>query len=102
MKYKTIHLEEGDFKTTLSKTYLNRKKYITKDPSELKAVIPGIIRKIYVKKNQEINIGDDLFIIESMKMRNIVKSDVKGTIESINVKVGEQVTKDQLIIKLST
>ena len=44
-------------------------------------------------------VGDELFILEAMKMRNIIKSTLKGTIESINVKVGEQVTKGQIIIK---
>ena len=98
-KYKTLKLEEGDYKTTLNKAFLNRKAYVKENPYEFKAIIPGIIRKIDVKKNRQVKEGDDLFILEAMKMRNVVKSHMNGIIESVNVKVGEQVTKGQIIIK---
>lgn len=99
-KYKTIYLEEGSFKTNFNQKYLNRKKYVKDNPKEIKAVIPGVIRKIYVKKGQNIKPGDDLFILEAMKMKNVIKSDIKGIIENINFKVGDQVIKDQIVITI--
>jgi len=98
-KYKTLQIEDGFYKTTLNTMFLNRTKYVKEDVTELKALIPGIVKKINVKKNQQVKEGDNLFVLDAMKMENIIKSHMNGTIKSINVKIGEQVIKGQITIK---
>ena len=43
--------------------------------------------------------GQQLIIIEAMKMQNIIKSEIEGKIISVNVKSGESVNVDQLLIE---
>jgi propionyl-CoA carboxylase alpha chain len=43
--------------------------------------------------------GQQLIIIEAMKMQNIIKSEIEGKIRSVNVKSGESVNVDQLLIE---
>ena len=69
--------------------------------SEVKAPMPGLILDIKVKEGQEVNQGDNLVILEAMKMENIIKSPRKGTIKSIKVKQGASVEKNQVLLEFS-
>src|ERR1035437_287512 len=42
--------------------------------SEIKAPMPGMVLKVFVKEGMEIKKGDNLFILEAMKMENIIKA----------------------------
>lgn len=55
----------------------------------------------FVKVGQTVHKGDVLFIIESMKVMNEVKSEFDGTVMVINVKDGEAVEYDQPIMIIS-
>ncbi len=54
--------------------------------------------KPFVTVGQNVKVGDVLFIIESMKVMNEVKSEFAGTISIINAKDGETVEYDQPIM----
>jgi propionyl-CoA carboxylase alpha chain len=43
--------------------------------------------------------GQDLCVIEAMKMQNILKSEREGKIKSVKVVAGDSVTVDQLLIE---
>jgi acetyl/propionyl-CoA carboxylase alpha subunit len=66
--------------------------------SELKAPMPGLVLKILVEEGQEVKKGDNLLILEAMKMENIIKSPADVTIGSLKVKPGSKVEKNQVII----
>lgn len=55
----------------------------------------------FVKVGQTVHKGDVLFIIESMKVMNEVKSEFDGTVIVINVKSGETVEYDQPVMIIS-
>eukprot|EP00890_Picochlorum_soloecismus_P000100 jgi/Picsp_1/1090/NSC_04573-R1_propionyl- alpha subunit len=63
--------------------------------------MPGVVVDIRKSKGDKINIGDDLAVIEAMKMQNIIKSKRKGTLESIDVTVGDHISSDQVIMKFN-
>ena len=63
--------------------------------------MPGVVVDIRKSRGDKINIGDDLAVIEAMKMQNIIKSNRKGTLESIEVAVGDHISSDQVIMKFS-
>lgn len=65
----------------------------------VKAPMPGLILEINVQVNQEVKEDDPLFILEAMKMENIITSPCDGIIKSISVNKGDAVEKNQLIIK---
>lgn len=67
--------------------------------AEVKAPMPGLILDILVKPGDEIKKGDQLMILEAMKMENVLKAQGEGTISSIEVSQGDSVEKNQVLIK---
>ena len=60
--------------------------------------VPGKIAKIFVKNKQIVKKGDILVIIEAMKMQNVLKAEKDGEVEAVNVKAGDSVAVDELLI----
>ncbi len=67
--------------------------------SDVKAPMPGLILDILVETGQTIAKGDQLMILEAMKMENVLKAQGEGTITSIEVSQGDSVEKNQVLIK---
>ncbi|MBB6237746.1 biotin carboxyl carrier protein [Pedobacter sp. AK013] len=67
--------------------------------SEIKAPMPGLVLKVLVEENAEIKKGDNLLVLEAMKMENILKSSTDGTIKKILIKQGDKVEKNQILIQ---
>lgn len=65
---------------------------------EVKAPMPGLVLNIIGKEGQEIKKGDNLLILEAMKMENILKSPADGTIQKIAVNIGDKVEKNQVLV----
>lgn len=61
--------------------------------------MPGAIVSVSVEVGQTVQDGQELLIIEAMKMQNIIKSQLEGKIKKILVKPGESVAVDQLLIE---
>lgn len=67
--------------------------------SEIKAPMPGLVLSISVNEGDEIAKGDNLLILEAMKMENMLKSSTDGVIKKILVKQGDKVEKNQILIQ---
>ena len=61
--------------------------------------MPGSIVHVSVEVGQNVVEGQELLVIEAMKMQNIIKSQVEGRIKKINIKAGVSVAVDQLLIE---
>ena len=70
------------------------------DKVVLSSEISGSIWKINCKVGDVIETGQEVLIIESMKMEIPVTSNVSGTVISILVDEGEMVNEDQKLIEL--
>jgi biotin carboxyl carrier protein len=66
--------------------------------SEIKAPMPGLVLKVFVNKGDSIKKGDNLFVLEAMKMENIIKSPADVTVEKILIKPGDKVEKGQILM----
>lgn len=66
----------------------------------LKAPMPGLVVAIPVEDGQEVEEGDVLIILESMKMQNELKSPRAGTIARIRVGIGDNVERRQTILSV--
>jgi biotin carboxyl carrier protein len=97
--FETFVVERAEYKTILTDKFKNRKKYVEKDPKMITAFIPGTIVDIFVKKGSKVKEGDDLLILEAMKMRNILKAPFDGKIKALKVKVNDMVAKEQLLLE---
>ena len=60
--------------------------------------MPGLIKDISVKQGQKIKKGEQIVIIEAMKMENILKSEKDCLIKEILVKEGDSVSADEILI----
>lgn len=66
---------------------------------EMKAPMPGMVLKVLVNAGDEVKKGDNLLILEAMKMENILKSTTDGTVSKVLVKQGDKVEKNQILIQ---
>lgn len=73
----------------------------SEDTSVIKSQMPGKIVKINHKQGDQVQKGDVLLIVESMKMENNLICRMDGTIENILVTVGENVDSSRILIKIS-
>lgn len=92
-------LDDTPYLTTLTTKFSKRKKYQPKDLTKVRAFIPGVIQKVYVKIGDEVNKGQPLLVLEAMKMKNDVFSPIDAKVKSVLVKPGDVVAKDQILIE---
>ncbi len=59
------------------------------------APIPGSIMDIYVKLGDKVEAGQPLFKMEAMKMENEINARAAGTVQAINICVGDAVNQGQ-------
>ncbi len=99
-KFETLCIQGTEYKTLLTKKFLNRKSWKEPNPNHILAFIPGNIINIFVKEGQKINIGDKLLILEAMKMKNVITSPVSGIIDKVHIKQGSNVPKNEILIEI--
>ena len=95
-----INFPSDSYKTRLSEKFKNRKPFQPVNPMNILSYIPGTIMEILVKEGQYVEKGDDLIILEAMKMQNRLKSHVKGKIKKICITKGSKVSKGTLLIEI--
>lgn len=61
----------------------------------IKSPMPGLIIAILVAEGQSVSKGDQIVILESMKMENELRSPRDGLVKRLHVQPGESVEKDQ-------
>ncbi len=98
--FSIIEVDNVQYETLLTRNFLNRKPYEPKNTKLIKAFIPGVIKKIYVKEGEKVKIGDKLLVLEAMKMNNDLIASVAGKIHKINIKTGEHVHKNFVLIEM--
>ena len=66
----------------------------------LKAPMPGLVVAIRVSEGQEIQKGDVLLVLESMKMQNELKAPRGGIIARLRVEEGDSVEQHQTLLSV--
>jgi biotin carboxyl carrier protein len=66
--------------------------------SEVKAPMPGLVLKVFVTEGAEVQKGNNLFILEAMKMENIIKATADVTVKTVKIKPGDKVEKGQVLL----
>ena len=61
--------------------------------------MPGSIVSVNVKPGDKVVDGQELCVIEAMKMQNIIKAETDGKIKKVSIKAGDSVGVDQLLIE---
>jgi propionyl-CoA carboxylase alpha chain len=61
--------------------------------------MPGLLTHVAVKPGQEVRAGENLVIIEAMKMQNILKAENDAVVAEVLAKTGDSLSVDQPIVK---
>jgi len=88
------------YTTRLSTKFLKRQPYKPADPRLVMSFIPGTVLEILVKEGESVSAGDDLLILDAMKMQNRLKSAIDGKVKKINVVKGDKVSKGHVMIEI--
>ena len=62
--------------------------------------MPGAVISVNIEEGQTIQFGQELLVIEAMKMQNIIKSEIEGKVKKVNCKPGQPIPVDYLLIEL--
>ena len=66
--------------------------------SEFRSPMPGTVITILVKIGEDVRVGHDLIVLESMKMQQTLKADCNGVVAEITVSEGDQILDGDLIL----
>lgn len=99
MNYKSLLIENIKYRTLLTEKYKKRKPYQKKDEKSIIAFIPGTIVELSVKDSSKVKMGDQLMVLEAMKMKNNIIAPMDGVIKKVYIKTGERVKKDHVLIE---
>jgi propionyl-CoA carboxylase alpha chain len=64
------------------------------------APMPGLLVSVAVEKGDEVKAGDELAVLEAMKMENALRAERNGVIAKIHFNAGESVEVDEVIMEL--
>ncbi|MCI8854869.1 MAG: biotin/lipoyl-binding carrier protein [Lachnospiraceae bacterium] len=68
---------------------------------EVKASVPGKVFKVETSVGQAVKAGDNIIILEAMKMEIPVVAPEDGTVASINVSVGDAIESGDVLATLN-
>jgi propionyl-CoA carboxylase alpha chain len=61
--------------------------------------MPGLVVSIAVKEGQEVKAGETVAVVEAMKMENVLRAEIDGTVKKINAKPGDSLAVDAVILE---
>ena len=99
-KIGVLNIDTSLYKTRISSRFANRKPYKPTDPHLILSFIPGTVLDILVKPGQLVRKGDDLMILDAMKMQNMLKCSMNGKVKTIMVRKGDKVSKGKVLLEL--
>lgn len=67
---------------------------------DVKAPMPGLVLRVDVQEGDAVKEGDKLLILEAMKMENSIMIHADAVIKKVNVKPGDAVEKNQVLVEL--
>ena len=69
---------------------------------EIKAPLPGTVLRISVAEGAPVTRGQELCVLEAMKMNNPIRATQAGTVKKILVSVGQQVPHGAVLLVLES
>ena len=63
--------------------------------------MPGQVVSIAVSEGQEVKAGETVAVVEAMKMENVLRAEIDGTVKKINAKPGDSLAVDAVILEFA-
>jgi acetyl-CoA carboxylase biotin carboxyl carrier protein len=67
---------------------------------EIHATMAGTVLNILVAKGDQVSVGQDVLMLESMKMEIPIQSEVNSVVKEVKVNIGDFVNEDDILIVL--
>jgi propionyl-CoA carboxylase alpha chain len=64
------------------------------------APMPGLLTRLMVAEGDVIEAGQNVAVIEAMKMENTLSAQIRGTVQEISAKIGDNLNVDDIILSL--
>ncbi len=61
--------------------------------------MPGLLKQVHVAVGDEVQAGDQLAVVEAMKMENLLRAERDATVKSVNAAAGDSLAVDEVIIE---
>jgi propionyl-CoA carboxylase alpha chain len=63
--------------------------------------MPGLLVSLAVGEGQEVKAGEELAVVEAMKMENVLRAERDGKVKAIRAKAGDSLAVDQVILEFA-
>jgi propionyl-CoA carboxylase alpha chain len=63
--------------------------------------MPGLLVSVAVNEGQDIKAGEELAVVEAMKMENVLRAERDGTVKAVRAKPGDSLAVDQVILEFA-
>jgi len=67
--------------------------------NEVRSPLPGVIVSVKARTGLKVNVGDELVVLEAMKMKNAVRATRAGTVAEVMVTEGQTVKHSQVLLR---
>jgi propionyl-CoA carboxylase alpha chain len=61
--------------------------------------MPGLLVSLAVAVGQEVKAGEELAVVEAMKMENVLRAERDGVIKKLHATAGDSLAVDQAILE---
>jgi biotin carboxyl carrier protein len=69
--------------------------------SIVKAPLPGLIIDVKVREGEKVKAGQNIVVMEAMKMENQIQATTDGTVKKILVKKGDNVAEGNALVEIA-
>jgi propionyl-CoA carboxylase alpha chain len=88
----------------LSKRLADHWRYMIQKPkADLSTMViapmPGMVKSVAVKVGDDVSDGQEVCVLEAMKMQNSLTASKQGKVKKVNVKEGQTVSADDILIE---
>ncbi len=63
--------------------------------------MPGLLVSLAVKEGQAVRAGEEIAVVEAMKMQNVLRAEQDRTVKTLHAKPGESLAVDQAIVEFA-
>jgi propionyl-CoA carboxylase alpha chain len=76
-------------------------KHAADSGKQVRCPMPGLVVSIAVKEGQEVKAGEAVAVVEAMKMENVLRAEIDGTVKKIHARPGDSLAVDAVILEFA-
>lgn len=102
--YVLVHLRDQTVSTDVEQVAIvstEQPSISVSQPRVFGSPMPGVVLSIAVQIGDQVMIGDEICVLEAMKMQQSLRAEWSGTVKAIHVSPGQQVLDGDAIAELS-